>query len=260
DSQLWEMDAWMLRRTGALIRRCREWYDNFEFHRVYHAIDDFCTVDLSAFYFDVLKDRLYTFAPKNLGRRSGQTALYRIANALIRLIAPTLVFTSEEVWKFLPRTLGDPESVHMTLFPEPQPFESAVDEKRSGNWDRLLDVRNEVLKALEPLRAAKTISANLEARVTLRASGKLAAILREYAAQLPAMFIVSQVELAPSDGNGAAAGGAESLQIEAGRALGKKCDRCWNYSVHVGENPKYPTVCERCVVALDEIERQGGIL
>ncbi|MGH9736638.1 MAG: isoleucine--tRNA ligase [Candidatus Acidiferrales bacterium] len=260
DSQLWEMDAWMLRRTGALIRRCREWYDNFEFHRVYHAIEDFCTVDLSAFYFDVLKDRLYTFAPKNVGRRSAQTAIYRIANALTRLIAPTLVFTSEEVWKFLPHEAGDPDSVHMTLFPEPEPFEGALDENRAANWERLLEVRNEVLKALEPLRAAKTISASLEARVTLHASGQLSAILREYGKQLPAMFIVSQVELASSDGNGARAGGADSLQIEPARALGKKCDRCWNYSVHVGENPKYPTVCERCVAALDEIEREGGIL
>ena len=260
DSQLWEMDAWMLRRTGALIRRCREWYDNFEFHRVYHAIEDFCTVDLSAFYFDVLKDRLYTFAPRNPGRRSAQTALYRIANALVRLIAPTLAFTSEEIWKFIPRVAGDPESVHMTLFPEPEPFKSALDEKRADNWERLLSVRNEVLKALEPLRAAKTISANLEARVKLTASGKLAAILREYAPQLPAMFIVSQVELASLDGNGAPAGGAEALQVEATRALGKKCDRCWNYSVRVGENTKYPTVCERCAVALDEIEREGGII
>jgi isoleucyl-tRNA synthetase len=259
DSELWEMDAWMLRRTGGLVRRCREWYDNFEFHRVYHAIEDFCTVDLSAFYFDVLKDRLYTFAPRNLGRRSAQTAVYRIANALIRLIAPTLVFTSEEVWKFLPHLAGDAESVHMALFPNPEPFEAALDEKRAQNWERLLDVRTEVLKALEPLRAAKTISANLEARVTLRASGLRAAVLRQYAAQLPAMFIVSQVELASPDANGAA-GAGETLQIEAGRALGKKCDRCWNYSVHVGENRKYPTVCERCAVALDEIEREGGIL
>ena len=260
DSQLCEMDAWMLRRTGALVRRCREWYDHFEFHRVYHAIEDFCTVDLSAFYFDVLKDRLYTFAPKNLCRRSAQTAVYRIAHALIRLLAPTLVFTSEEVWKCLPRVAGAPESVHLALFPDAEPFEAALDEKRAQNWERLLGVRNEVLKALEPVRAAKTISSNLEARVTLRATGKLAAILREYAAQLPAMFIVSQVELAGLQEDGVASGGAESLQIEAGRARGTKCERCWNYSVRVGENPNYPTVCERCAGALEEIEREGGIL
>ncbi len=259
DSELWEMDAWMLRRTGALVRQCREWYDNFDFHRVYHALHDFCTVDLSAFYFDVLKDRLYTFAPKNPGRRSAQTAVYRIANALVRLIAPTLVFTSEEVWKYVPHASNDPQSIHMATFPDAVEFESALDQNRAENWDRLLGIRNEVLKALEPLRAAKTISANLEARVTLTAPRKVAELLQKYAACLPAMFIVSQVEVVSSNGDGATAPGIEGAQVRVGRAEGKKCERCWNYSTHVGENAKYPTVCERCVAALDEIERDGGI-
>src|SRR6202044_223757 len=114
DTDMWELDAWMLRRTGALIRQCLEWYKDYEFHRVYHALHDYCSVDLSAFYFDVLKDRLYTFAPRSLGRRSAQTAMYRIASALLRLIAPTLVFTSEEIWKFMPAVAAKPESVHMT--------------------------------------------------------------------------------------------------------------------------------------------------
>ncbi|HXW56201.1 MAG TPA: isoleucine--tRNA ligase [Candidatus Cybelea sp.] len=258
DSELWEMDAWMLRRAGALIRRCRSWYDAFEFHRVFHSIEDFCTVDLSAFYFDVLKDRLYTFAPNNPGRRSAQTALYRLGDALVRLIAPTLVFTSEEVWKHLPRRAGDPESVHMALFPSAEEFERAFDETRARDWDRLLAVREEVLKALEPLRAAKTISANLEARVTLRAAGSLASLLKKYEKHLPAIFIVSQVDLADRQGNGTSFSGLEGLEIEAGRARGTKCERCWNYSVRVGENSKYPAVCERCVTALDEIERDGG--
>ena len=186
----------MLRRTGALVRQCREWYDNFEFHRVYHALHDFCTVELSAFYFDVLKDRLYTFAPNNRGRRSVQTAVYRIASALVRLIAPILVFTSEEVWKHMPRVDGDPESVHMALFPSAEEFERALDDARVKNWERLLAVREEVLKALEPVRAAKTISSGLEARVTLAATGELANLLRKYAANLPGLFIVSQVEIA----------------------------------------------------------------
>jgi isoleucyl-tRNA synthetase len=258
DSELWEIDAWMLRRTGALIRKCLAWYDAFEFHRVFHAIEDFCTVDLSAFYFDVLKDRLYTFAPNNPGRRSAQTALYRLGDALVRLIAPTLVFTSEEVWKYWPRRAGEPESVHMALFPSAEEFERAFDETRAKDWDRLLAVREEVLKTLEPLRAAKTISANLEARVTLKAAGSLAAMLKKYEKHLPAVFIVSQVELVDRNGNGASPSGLEGLEIEAGRALGAKCERCWNYSVHVGENAKYPAVCERCVTALDEIERDGG--
>jgi isoleucyl-tRNA synthetase len=260
DSELLEMDAWMLRRTGAVVRECREWYDNFDFHRIYHRLHDFCSVDLSAFYFDVLKDRLYTFAPNSRGRRSAQTAAYRIASALLRLIAPTLVFTSEEVWKHLPHLAGDAESIHMALFPAAEGFEQALDADHAGNWDRLLAVREEVLKALEPLRAAKTISANLEARVTLVASGELAALLQTYRAYLPALFIVSQVELQIGTGNGGASTGIEGLEVRAERAHGKKCERCWNYSIHVGENADYPTLCERCVAALEEIERDGGIL
>jgi isoleucyl-tRNA synthetase len=259
DADMWEVDAWMLRRTGALVRQCRDWYTNFEFHRAYHALHDFCSVDLSAFYFDVLKDRLYTFAPKNRGRRSAQTAIFHIANALVRLIAPILVFTSEEVWKHLPQTASTKPSVHMSTFPKPEHFENAFDEARAKNWDRLLTVREEVLKALEPVRAAKTISANLEARVTLNTKGDLAELLRKYAASLPAFFIVSQVEIGDGSLEGGALSGIEGLQIRVERAHGVKCERCWNYSTHVGENADYPTFCERCVAAMAEIERDGGV-
>ena len=259
DADLWEMDAWMLRRTGALVRQCREWYANFEFHRVYHALHDFCAVDLSAFYFDVLKDRLYTFAPRNLGRRSAQTAMYRIASALVRLIAPTLAFTSEEVWKHFPSSSSKTESVHMSMFPAAEDFERAFDSSRSAAWDRLLTVREEVLRALEPARAAKTISGGLEARVTLVASGELLDLLRKYAAYLPGLFIVSQVEIAEGHVEGAApAPNLEGLQIRIERAKGAKCERCWNYSTHVGESADYPTACERCLAALVEIDRDRG--
>jgi isoleucyl-tRNA synthetase len=261
DADMWEMDAWMLRRTGALVRQCNEWYREFEFHRVYHAIQDFCTVDLSAFYFDVLKDRLYTFAPNNRGRRSAQTTVYHILRALVRLIAPILVFTSEEVWKYLPSGASAKPSVHMASFPSFEPFEKAFDDARSKEWDRLLTVREEVLKALEPLRAAKTISAGLEARITLAAQSELAGILRKHAASLPAFFIVSQVEIAADNadvGKPAAAADDDGLRIHVERAHGKKCSRCWNYSTHVGESEDYPDFCERCVAAMDEIARDGG--
>ena len=258
DGDLWEIDAWMLHRTGALVRRCREWFENFEFHRVYHALHDFCTVDLSAFYFDVLKDRLYTAAPKSRGRRSAQTAVYRIASALVRLIAPTLVFTSEEVWKHLPREASDPVSVHMALFPAAEDLERAFDEPRAKDWERLLAVREEVLKALEPVRAAKAISSGLEARVTLTANGNLAGVLQKYAPNLPSLFIVSQVEIAGGNGRGAQADGeSKILDVRVERALGSKCERCWNYSTHVGESADYPALCERCLAALAEIERGG---
>ncbi|MFZ3214807.1 MAG: isoleucine--tRNA ligase [Candidatus Acidiferrales bacterium] len=259
DAELWEMDAWMLRRTGALVLQCREWYDKFEFHRVSHALHDFCTVDLSSFYFDVLKDRLYTFAPKNRGRRSAQTAVYRIASTLLRLIAPITVFTAEEVWKHLPRGAGEPESVHMAAFPAAGPLERALDGERAKNWDRLLQVREEVLKALEPVRAAKTISSGLEARVTLAANAELAGMLRSYAAYLPGLFIVSQVEISEGAVAGAIATTIEGLQIGIARAQGAKCERCWNYSTRVGESADFPTLCERCVAALAEIERDGGL-
>ncbi|MGC2720901.1 MAG: isoleucine--tRNA ligase [Candidatus Acidiferrales bacterium] len=260
DADLWEMDAWMVRRTGALAKQCQQWYANFEFHRIYHALHDFCTVALSAFYFDVLKDRLYTFAPKNIGRRSAQTAVYRIASTLLRLIAPTLVFTSEEVWKFLPRAASDPESIHMTTYAHPGELDAALDEKRAKEWDRLLVVREEVLKALEPVRAAKTISSGLEARVTLVGEGDLLSSLKKYAKLLPGLFIVSQVEIAEGEiPDAVAAPGLPGLKIQVSRALGSKCERCWNFSTHVGENSDFPTVCERCVTALEEIERTTGL-
>jgi isoleucyl-tRNA synthetase len=254
DSDMWEIDAWMLRRTGEVVHQCHEWYANFEFHRVYHALHDFCAVDLSAFYFDILKDRLYTFAANNRGRRSAQTAVYHIARALVRLIAPILVFTSEEVWKHLPRSSSSPASVHMSKFPDAKPFENAFDEARSKNWERLLAVREEVLKALEQARAAKLISGALDARVMLAVGGDTSELLEKYAANLPELFIVSQVKLLPPGSQ------SDGLRVEIKRADGSKCERCRNYSTHVGESADYPTLCERCVAALDEIEGGGGIL
>jgi isoleucyl-tRNA synthetase len=216
-------------------------------------------VDLSAFYFDVLKDRLYTFAPKNRGRRSAQTAVYRIASAVVRLIAPTLAFTSEEVWRHVPHSSSKTESVHMSMFPAAEDFERALDSSRSAGWDRLLTVREEVLRALEPARAAKTISGGLEARVTLVATGELLDLVRKYSTYLPGLFIVSQVEIAEGHLEGAVpVAGLEGLQVLIERAKGAKCERCWNYSTHVGESADYPTLCERCLAALAEIDRDSG--
>jgi isoleucyl-tRNA synthetase len=257
DADLWEMDAWMLRRAGELVRECRESYEKFEFHRVYHALHDFCVVDLSAFYFDVLKDRLYTFAPKNPGRRSAQTAVYRIASALVRLIAPTLAYTAEEIWKHMPHAPGNSESVHMALFPAVEDFEAVFDDARLKNWERLLVLRDGVLKHLEGSRNSKLIGSALEAKVVLRARGEDLALLRKYASWLPALFVSSQVEVFPAEYPTRDGVPPEIYYIEAGRADGAKCERCWNYSTHVGESSEYPTLCERCLAALAEIERDG---
>ncbi|HSY59713.1 MAG TPA: class I tRNA ligase family protein, partial [Terriglobales bacterium] len=188
-----------------------------------------------------------------------QTAIYRIASVLLRLIAPTTVFTAEEVWKHMPKRAGEPESIHMTVFPAANDLTNALDEKRSADWDRLLAVREEVLKALEPERAAKTISSGLEARITLSAKPDLAALLKQHAASLPGFFIVSQVEV-PDAGNadeGVPAAGVEGLRIRVERAHGTKCQRCWNYSTHVGEFADDPRICERCAAALAEIDRDA---
>ncbi len=251
DADLWEIDRWMLTRTADLVRQCRQRYDAFEFHRVFHALHDFCVVDLSAFYFDVLKDRLYTFAAANPGRRSAQTAVYRIASALIRLLAPIMVFTAEEIWRHLPRAAGHAESIHLALLPQAEEMGAPVDAGVSDNWDKLLKLRRAVLVHLETARTNKTIGGSLEAKVLLNGAHPEAALWRQYAASLPALFIVSQVEIVtPGDTSKSA-----EPCLGIARADGAKCERCWNYSTHVGESADYPTVCERCVAALSEIER-----
>jgi isoleucyl-tRNA synthetase len=259
DDSLEEVDRWMLARTSRLVAKCAEFYEDFDFHRVYHALYDFCVVDLSAFYFDILKDRLYTFAPKGCARRSAQTAIYRIAAALARLLAPILAFTTDEIWKHLPREAGAPAEIHLTLFPKPGECCSFFDEALEARWARLLEVREAVLKSLEQARSAKKINSGLEARVELAPDGLLAPLLRDYAAWLPTLFIVSQVELA--DGGPTPENRSETLPglgVTIHRAQGKKCERCWNYSVRVGESADYPTVCERCLPVLREIESGGA--
>jgi len=258
NDQLEEIDRWMLDRTAELVRKCREWYANYEFHRVYHAIHDYCVVDLSAFYFDVLKDRLYTKAPRSGSRRSAQTAVWRISSALVRLAAPILVFTSEEIWKYLPKPKSEPDSVHMTLFPEAESLACGIAKDAAEKWERLAQVRAAVLVVLEQARAAKIIGGGLEAEVHLHAGAEAAGLqklLEEKQSLLPALFIVSKVAVGPSAVAGAVpAETLPGLMIKIERADGAKCERCWNYSIHVGENSRYPTVCERCTEALTEIE------
>jgi isoleucyl-tRNA synthetase len=256
-AEMEELDRWMLSRTADLVQQCRKWYEGFEFHRVFHALHDFAVVDLSAFYFDVLKDRLYTFAPRNRARRSAQTAVYRIATALLRLVTPIMVFTAEEIWRYFPHVAGDPESAHIALFPTVDGLETHLHPDKNENWKELLILRSEVLKELETARNLKKISGSLEAKVKLRSKGPLLEVLKEYIAWLPAFFIVSQVEVAEFDGP-VRSDHPFPFHVEILRADGAKCERCWNYSTHVGENADYPTICERCVKALDEIERQGG--
>ncbi len=236
-----EIDRWALAELDQVTGKVLSAYKSFEFHLVYHALYNFATVTLSARYFDIIKDRLYTFAPRNKARRSAQTALFAIADALARMLGPILVFTADEVWENLPGRSEAQPSVHMSLFPEA----SEVDHSNLlADWGGLFEVRDQVLRALEEARVAKEIGSSLEAKVTLTATGNTMRLLQSHESELRYIFIVSQVELRE---------GGE-LTISVSRADGEKCERCWNYSTKVGESAKFPTVCERCVSALEEID------
>jgi isoleucyl-tRNA synthetase len=255
--QLEDVDAWALLRAADLLERVRTAYREYAFHKVYRAIYDFATVDLSAFYFDILKDRLYTAPARATRRRAAQTAMHSIAEALVRAVAPLLPFTAEEVWANLPRSQGHEKSVHLTEFLPPEGLRKRVPPdffQRLEKWPRLIEVRNAVLKALEVARQEKFIGGSLEARICLEAEGDLRSLLEEYQKALPSIFIVSQVELCASPRAGAVETDIPGLRVKIERALGRKCERCWNYSEQVGKDSRYPTVCERCSAALREIE------
>ncbi len=258
--QLEEIDAWALARTAEVLERVEAAYEEYAFHKVYRGLYDFATVDLSAFYFDILKDRLYTAPAKSARRRAAQSTLYRIADALVRAVAPLMCFTAEEVWSHLPphADAGRREaSIHLATFVSPQQLRKGIPERywRSlENWPRLIAVRDEILKALEAARNEKLIGSPLDAKVVLAADGALASLLQEYRFFLPTLFIVSQVELRADSIAGATETQLPELKLRIDKAAGRKCERCWNYSERVGEDTRYPTVCERCSAALKEIE------
>ncbi len=249
--EMQSLDQFMLLQCADLDAEVREWYTGFLFHKAYQRILNFCVVDLSAVYFDVLKDRLYTWAPGSRGRRSAQTAIWRIGEALVRLLAPMMSFTADEVWRYLPRAAGRPESVHLAQFLGGTEITGSISSIEGldlvrSDWETLLGVRSEVLKALEEARNAKLIGGGLEAKVSISAPLGLLPVMERRRADLRYLFIVSEVEFHESPGGD----GAAALAVKVTKAPGHKCERCWNYSVHVGENPEYPTICERCTEAL----------
>ena len=272
DAEMHEIDRWALEELDAVAERVLAGYNTYEFHTVYHTLYHFCTVTLSARYFDIIKDRLYTSAAKSPARRAAQTALFRIADTLARLLAPILVFTADEIWENLPPVVGiagvgesgiepRPASVHVAEFPTPRAMilhesETAPDETLRARWARVFEIRDTVLRALEEARVAKLIGSSLEARVGLEVDREAFELLQHHRADLRYIFIVSQVDLTLSgDGQPAA-----PVRVKVERAEGEKCERCWNYSTRVGEFTRYPAVCERCVEALAEIEAEGASL
>jgi isoleucyl-tRNA synthetase len=252
------LDQYMLLRIAELAQELRDHYAQFAFHRVYQKLTEFFVVDLSQQYFDILKDRLYTFPRSSRERLSAQTALWRLGEALVRLVAPIMSFTADEVWSHMPQLMSRPDSVHLALFPNAHDVTGEIRDREQAakvkaDWEKLFTIRTEALKGLEELRKNKTINANLEAHVTLTAEGDTYDVLSQYAEYLPAFFVVSQVSLLrgkPGSDNPANVG------VQASKADGTKCERCWNYSTHVGEDQKYPTVCERCSANLKVIEQE----
>jgi isoleucyl-tRNA synthetase len=252
--RLEEIDRWALHQLNETIDRVRVAYDRYEFHLASQAIHRFCTVTLSALYLDVLKDRLYTSAPDAPARRSAQTAMRRILDALARLMAPILCFTAEEVWQHLQgRKDGAPviDSVHIALLPDPVALPAPGD--LMARWTRLLEVREEVLKALETCRAGGAIGNSLEARVRLQADGDLAAFLRRHEGLLPDLFIVSRVSLEPVATPAFTSDRLAGLAIGVDRAPGTKCERCWRLTIDIGTEAAYPTACGRCAAAMRTI-------
>jgi isoleucyl-tRNA synthetase len=244
-----EVDRFVLDRLARLIDRVRRAYEEYQFHTVFHSVHNFCAVDLSALYLDVIKDRLYTSGPDDPRRRAAQTVCYDLFVALARLMAPILTFTTEEAWRHLAGPHA--ESVHLERFPE-VPLEW-VDDTLKREWDRLLEVRREVARALEQARSRKLIGSGLEAAVRITSAPEdLPALLRAKQELLPTLFIVSRVELG---GGGSASVQHESqeipgLVIEVDRAPGNKCERCWMRSPAVGRHAAHPSLCDRCAAVV----------
>jgi len=246
-----EMDKGALNRLQEIIRRVRNAYENYQFHTVYYTLHNYCTVDLSALYLDVLKDRLYTSKAKSQERKSAQSAMYIILDTMIKLLAPVLVFTAEEIWDSLPDYEGKEESIHMTLFPDVNP--KYVNKDIGEKWKILVDLKSEVSKAIEIARQNKVVGHSLDSRVDIFAPEKLRALLENYHKDIKSLFIVSGVNILEEDKieNPYESTEFEGLKIGVSKALGQKCERCWNYSVTVGGNSDHPTICERCVGNLE---------
>jgi isoleucyl-tRNA synthetase len=239
EDEMIEIDRWALANLDLVTSEVLNGYEAYDFQAAYNAVYNFCTVTLSARYFDIIKDRLYIYAPRSVERRSAQTALYRIADSLCRLLSPILVFTADEAWENFPGQTA--ASVHIAEFPK---VSETDNDEFLNRWERIFEIRDEVLKALEEARNAKQIGSSLEAKVVLTTNKETTRFLLDYFEQLRYIFIVSQVEVREGD----------AFSIEVQNADGTKCERCWNYSTRVGEFKKYPTVCERCIDALNELE------
>jgi isoleucyl-tRNA synthetase len=249
-----EIDRFALHRLQELIERTLNAYDTYEFHIIYHALYNYCIVDLSAFYLDILKDRLYTSPSESAGRRSAQTVIHILLDTMARLMAPILAFTAEEIWSFMPRAKENEPSVHLTSLP--RVTQAWKDQELAKKWKRILDVRGDVTKALEEARVKKLIGHSLDAVVTLYTDNDLYELLHPYENELSTICIVSGASLV----NGGNPDGAfesqdiHNLWILVEPATGNKCERCWIYDDSIGKSSEHPTICTRCLNSLKEFD------
>ncbi len=248
--QMAEMDKWALHRLQEVIKRVTEAYDKHQFHVVFYTLYNYCTVDLSAMYLDVLKDRLYTNKAASVARRSGQTAMFTILKAMTQLLAPVLTFTAEEVWAAMPQWKGKALSVHMTQFPRVnnQYFNAELGER----WKTMIDAKAEISKAIEQARKEKVIGHSLDARVSLLPPEKLRDFLASHLEDLRALLIVSQLRLLDKQEivNPYSSEEIKGLTVGVDKAPGIKCERCWIYAESVGSDKEHPAVCDRCLTNL----------
>jgi isoleucyl-tRNA synthetase len=252
-SQMRQLDRFALERLNRITQRVRAAYEDFEFHVVFHTLYNYCSVDLSSLYLDILKDRLYVEKTDGAMRRSAQTALYHILSALVRLMAPILSFTSEEVWSLFGKEGGGASSVHLASFPEPIPGVEMTETERS-QWEKMLALRQEVSKALEEARAAKLIGSSLEAKVLIEAPQAVAEAMSQIE-DPEGFFIVSQLDVVTvtaSVEENPAEGALAGVRVTVSRSDGAKCPRCWMWTQDVGESKDYPDVCLRCAGVLKE--------
>jgi isoleucyl-tRNA synthetase len=248
-SRLEEVDRYILARYAEVGDRILRAYDGHDYGTIFQALNAFATVDLSAFYADVSKDRLYTFASRSPARRSAQTAMYIMVDGLTRLAAPILSFTADELWRFIPGTRVP--SVHIAVFPSPETLQELGAGRGSAlieRWEKLIGVRERVLAEIEPLRKNKQIGSSLQARVVLSAGGDDLAFLRQYEQELPMLFIVSEVEIRDA---AATTGAAAPLAVVIERASGTKCERCWRYVRDISGEAASAGLCGRCRGALE---------
>ena len=250
NEELEDLDKYALMKLDEVLDIARAGYDNYEYHTTAHALHNFCVVDMSNFYFDVLKNRLYTSAPDSKTRRAAQTVLYKVLDALTLILTPILAFTCDEIWREMKHDSS--RNTESPLFND-IPTEKYIDADEAfiAKWDRIHEIRTDVQKALEIARRDKVIGKPLEAKIILHADGELAAFLGEVKDALPEIFITSGVEI--EGGEGEFKGDVEGLSVSVSKADGEKCERCWKVSTTVGSCAEHPTLCAECAATMKEI-------